>query len=301
MSKFDEIHAFTQIVESGSITAAAERLTVAKSAVSRRLAELEARLGVELFHRTTRKLTLTDSGRAFYERSVRILSDLEEAEQAVCQAHHELRGPLRVAAPLTFGLLHLGPAINDFVHAHPQIQVAIDFNDRQVDVIQEGFDVAIRIATLQDSSLIARRLASVTIDTCASPAYLARHGTPRTPDELREHQCLVYAYLENPGVWPYRDRSGREINMRVQPYLEANNGDYLSAAAIAGHGIVRQPRFICYGAIARGELVPILTDYTVPALNAYAIYPPTRHLSQRVRAFVDFLVERFAGMPYWEK
>lgn len=300
MSKFDEIQTFAQIVESGSITAAAERLAVAKSAVSRRLAELEARLGVELFHRTTRKLTLTDSGRAFYERSVRILSDLEEAEQAVCQAHHELRGPLKVAAPLTFGLLHLGPALNEFVRAHPQIQVEIDFNDRQVDVIQEGFDVAIRIAALQDSSLIARRFASISFDTCASPAYLARHGTPQTPNALRDHQCLVYTYLTNPRTWSYRDRTGNEISIRVQPYIEANNGDYLSAAAIAGHGIVRQPRFICYAAIARGELVPILTDYPIPALNAYAIYPPTRHLSQRVRAFVDFLVARFAGTPYWE-
>lgn len=300
MSKFHEIQAFTQIVESGSITAAAERLDIAKSAVSRRLAELEARLGVELFHRSTRKLTLTDSGRGFYERTVRILSDLEEAEHAVCQSHHELRGPLKIAAPLTFGLLHLGPAINDFIHAHPQIQVEIDFNDRQVDVIQEGFDVAIRIARLADSSLIARCIADIGFVTCASPAYLHEHDTPATPQDLTAHRCLVYSYQDTPNVWSYRDQAGQDIEVRIQPYLEANNGDYLNSAALAGHGILHQPRFIAYEAIARGELVPILTDYAIPMVSAYAIYPPTRHLSQRVRAFVDFLVERFAGTPYWE-
>lgn len=300
MSKFDEIQAFTQIVESGSITAAAERLAVAKSAVSRRLAELEARLGVELFHRTTRKLTLTDSGHGFYERMVRILTDLQEAEDAVCQAHHELRGPLKIAAPLTFGLHHLGPAINDFIRAHPQIEATIDFNDRQVDVIQEGFDVAVRIAQLGDSSLIARRLAGITMVTCASPAYLRAHGTPATPEDLTAHQCLTYSYQDTPNMWRYRDQSGNDIEVRIHPHVEANNGDYLTSTAIAGHGIVRQPRFIAYEAIARGELVPILTDYVIPAVNAYAIYPPTRHLSQRVRAFVDFLVARYAGTPYWE-
>ena len=300
MSNFHEIQAFTQIVESGSITAAAERLDIAKSAVSRRLAELEARLGVELFHRSTRKLTLTDSGRGFYERTVRILSDLEEAEHAVCQSHHELRGPLKIAAPLTFGLLHLGPAINDFIHAHPQIQVEIDFNDRQVDVIQEGFDVAIRIARLADSSLIARSIADIGFVTCASPAYLHAHGTPAKPQDLTMHRCLVYSYQDTPNVWKYRDQNGQDIEVRIQPYLEANNGDYLNSAALAGHGILHQPRFIAYEAIARGTLVPILTDYTIPAVSAYAIYPPTRHLSQRVRTFVDFLVGRFTGIPYWE-
>lgn len=300
MARLAEIQVFIQIVDSGSITAAAERLDLAKSAVSRRLSELEARLRVQLFHRTTRKLTLTDSGRGFYERAVRILSDLEEAELAVSHAHQELQGPLKIAAPLTFGLRHLGPAINEFNLRHPQIQFEIDFNDRLIDVVQEGFDLAIRIAQLQDSSLIARRIATISLITCASPAYLEQHGAPQTLEELNTHTCLAYSYLENPAVWHYHDQHGNEMNIRVTPSLQANNGDYLLAAAIAGLGIVRQPRFIAYKAIQRGELIPILTDFTIPTLNAYAIYPPTRHLSQRVRAFVDFLIERFGGTPYWD-
>jgi len=301
MSRFVEIQAFIQIVESGSITAAAERLDLAKSAMSRRLSELEARLGVQLFYRTTRKLTLTDSGRGFYERSVRILSDLDEAEQAVSQAHQEISGPLKVAAPLTFGIRHLGPAINDFKRAHPLIQFDIDFNDRQIDVVQEGFDLAIRIARLQDSSLIARRIANMSVVTCASPAYLQQHGTPQTLDALSEHACLTYSYLDNPNLWHYHDHQKNEIDVKVKSAMQANNGDYLLAAAIDGLGIVRQPRFIVYEAIRAGELTPILTDYTIPTVNAYALYPPTRHLSQRVRAFVEFLVERFADKPYWER
>lgn len=300
MSHFDEIQAFIQIVEHGSITAAAERLMLAKSAVSRRLSDLEARLGVELFHRTTRKLTLTDSGRGFYEQTRRIMSDLAEAEDGVRQAHHELRGPVKIAMPLTFGLRHLGPAINDFMCRHPQIQFDIDFNDRQIDMIQEGYDLAIRIAELEDSSLIARRIAKVSFVVCASPQYLKENGTPQSPEGLHQHRCLSYSYLDNPDTWSFRDLSGGTYRVRIQAALRSNNGDYLTDAAIAGHGIVRQPRFIAYQAIQRGDLIPILTDYSITSMNAYAVYPQTRHLSQRVRALVDYLVERYAGTPYWE-
>lgn len=300
MPRFEEIQAFLHIVEHGSITAAAERLGLAKSAVSRRLADLEARLGVELFHRTTRKLSLTESGRSFYEEVSRIMSDLEEAEQAVCQSHQELRGPLKLAVPLSFGLLHLGPAINDFLCQHPQVELDIDFNDRQIDVIQEGYDMSIRIAELEDSSLIARRIASVSMVICASPDYLQQHGTPTTPAQLQHHRCLSYRYLANPESWSFQDQAGNTIKVRIPTAIKSNSGDYLTEAAIAGHGIARQPRFIAYQSIQRGELLPILTDYVIPSVNAYAIYPQTRHLSQRVRALVDFLAERFADTPYWE-
>jgi len=301
MAQFEEIQAFIQIVEAGSITAAAARLDLAKSAVSRRLSELEARLGVELFHRTTRKLSLTDSGQGFYERSVRIVADLQEAENSVSQAHKELSGELRVAAPLSFGLMHLGPAINDFQQQHPAIKFDIDFNDRQIDLIQEGFDVGIRIAELEDSSLIARKLASNSVIVCASPAYLDKHGTPTTPEELTEHDCLTYSYLPNPNHWNFIDMLGQMQNIRVKSSMQSNSGNYLREAAIAGLGVLRQPTFIAYEAINKKELVPILQDYEIPTVNAYAIYPPTRHLSQRVRTFIDFLVERFAGEPYWEQ
>jgi DNA-binding transcriptional LysR family regulator len=288
-------------VETGSITAAAERLEIAKSAVSRRLRDLEERLGVELFHRTTRKLTLTDTGQGFYERAVRILADLKEAELAVSQAHATLRGRLRVAVPLSFGLAHLSPAITAFMEAHPQVEFDLDFNDRQVDLLQEGFDVAIRIARLADSSLIARPLATIHSVVCASPAYLAAHGTPQTPDDLAHHACLVYSNTPDPHVWRYRDPKGERGSVKVPVHLRANNGDFLCAAAIAGQGVMIAPTFISYRAIEEGRLTPVLTQYQWPEVTAYAVYPPTRHLSQRVRAFVDHLVERFAGVPYWDE
>jgi len=301
MLKTEELQAFVQIVDARTITAAAERLGLAKSAVSRRLSELEDDLGVELFHRTTRKLTLTDSGRGFYQRSIRILADLNEAQDAVSQAHHELNGQLRIAAPFSFGMLHLGPAIIEFQQRHPKIKFDIDFNDRQIDLIQEGFDLGIRIADLKDSSLIARKLASVSTVVCASPDYLKTHGTPTTPEDLAEHPCITYSYLDYPNQWTFVDLQGQIQTITVPKLMQVNNGDFMRRAAIADLGVLRQPTFIAYESIAKGELIPILEDYTIPSINAYAIYPPTRHLSQRVRTFIDFLVERFEGVPYWEK
>lgn len=299
MARLEDMECFVRVVESGTISAAAERMGVAKSAVSRRLADLEERLGVQLFRRTTRRLNLTDTGRSFYDRCLRILEDVEEAENAVSLEHGTLRGRLRVAVPLTFGLLHLGPAIEDFSRAHPRVEFDLDFNDRQVDLLAEGFDLALRIAELGDSSLIARRLATVHILPCASPDYLARAGTPRHPGELAEHDCLAYTLTREPELWRYRD-GDRDGVVRIRPCLRANNGDFLRQAAEAGRGITLQPTFITYRALAGGGLVPILTDFEWPGVPVYAVYPQTRHLSRRVRVFVDFLAERFAGVPYWD-
>jgi len=301
MDRFADMQMFVKIVESASISGAADRLDVAKSAVSRRLAELEARLGVQLFQRTTRRLNLTDSGRSFYERCLRILADLDEAEQSVSQQHGALSGKLRVALPLSFGLLHLVPLINAFAQEHPELEFDLDFNDRQIDLMQEGFDVAVRIATLTDSSLIARRISVVRHMVCASPAYLAQHGTPKTPQELANHACLGYSNLAAPDIWRYRDAKNIAGRVKVPIKLLANNGDFLSRAAIAGQGIVLQPTFYMADAICRGELVPILCNTQWPELNAYAVYPPTRHLSTRVRAFVDYLVQQLSGEPHWDR
>lgn len=301
MDRFALLQNFVRVVDAGSISAAAQRWEIAKSAVSRRLSELEESLGVQLMHRTTRRLSLTDTGHGFYERAVQILADLEEAEAAVSAAHCELRGRLRVAAPMSFGLLHLTPAINEFALRHPELRFELDFNDRQIDLLQEGIDVAIRIARLADSSLIARRLGPVQAQLCASPDYLRRHGTPRRPADLAEHRCLLYSNSPDPGRWAYRDPEGGEGSVAVPEAMRSNNGDQLSRAAVAGLGIIHSPTFISYRALARGELVPVLTDYRWFGTDAYAIYPPTRHLSRRVRAFVDFLVERFAGRPYWDQ
>src|SRR5210317_886079 len=208
MDRFENMSTFIRVVETGSISGAADRLGVAKSAVSRRLKELEAHLGVELFHRTTRSMNLTDTGRAFYHQSVRIMQDVLEAELATSQAHGTLQGSLKIALPSTFGIMHMGPAINEFLRQHPQVEFDLDFNDREVDLIQEGFDLAIRIANLPDSSLIARRLSVIKTVMCASPSYLERMGTPQAPSELIAHQCLVYSLLRDYEYWYLTDRNG---------------------------------------------------------------------------------------------
>ena len=301
MNRFENMETFIRVVEAGSISGAADRMGIAKSAVSRRLKELEGHLGVELFHRTTRRMNLTETGRAYYHQAVRILDDVLEAEIATSQAHTELQGVLKVALPLTFGMMHLGPAINDFLLAHPNIEFDLDFNDREVDLIQEGFDLAIRIAKLSDSSLIARRLFSVNMIMVASSAYLDRMGTPTTPQDLAEHQCLAYSVTHDFETWHFVDKNKKPIAVRIKPYIKASNGSFLRDAAIKGFGITSQPSFINYKEIQSGLLQPILTDYTHSELNAYAVYPQTRHLSQRVRTFVDFLVKRFEGTPYWDE
>jgi DNA-binding transcriptional LysR family regulator len=300
MNHFEELQTFTHVVDTGSISRAADRMGVAKSAVSRRISDLEQRLGVQLFRRTTRQMNLTDSGRSFYERATQILSDLEEAELAVSQQHGALTGRLRIAAPLSFGVPHLGPAIIDFNKQHPGITFDVDFNDRQIDILEEGFDLAIRIAQLTDSSLIARRIAPIHQTLCASPDYLKQHGTPQSPDDLQSHQCLLYSNIQNPSHWSFKDASGNTINVKVPISLTSNNGDFLRDAAIAGLGLIKVPNFIIYKYLISGELLPVLQQYAPPSFHAYAIYPQTRHLSYRVRAFVDFLVTRFEGHPYWD-
>lgn len=292
MDRFAHMQIFVGVVETGSITAAAERLNLAKSAVSRRLAELESHLGVSLIQRTTRRLNLTDSGRAYYARCVAILADVEEAESAVSQEHGALRGHLKVALPLAFGLLRLAPLIMDFMTRHPGVRLELDFNDRQVDLMQEGFDLALRIATLEDSSLIARRLAPIRHVVCASPGYLARHGTPRAAADLAQHVCLAYSNVRDPGLWSYRGPDGQPGQVRVPVRLAASSGEFLLRTAIAGEGVVLLPAFYVDEALQSGRLALLLTDHAWPELSAYAVYPPTRHLSSRARAFIDFLAER---------
>ena len=286
MDKFEDLQAFVAVVEAGSFTAAADRLDTAKSAISRRVSALEERLGVQLLRRTTRSLNLTDTGRSFYEHSARILADLDEAESAAQQEHGELRGTLRVALPLSFGVRHMCKPIAAFSKRHPKISFDLDLNDRRIDLVEEGMDVAIRIGHLQDSSLIARKLFDVRIVACASPHYLHTHGVLQTPD---------------PETWSWREDNSRHQSVKVQPMMRANSGDFLANAAAHGLGIVLQPTFIAAEAIRRGNLVPLLEDYEWPVSPAYAVYPPTRHLSYRVRAFIDFLVERFAGTPQWDR
>lgn len=299
MDRLDDMLAFIKVVDTKSFTAAADRLNLSKSVVSRRIAELENRLGARLLNRTTRKLSLTEVGQAYYERCSRILADLEEAEQAVADLHAAPRGRLRVNAPLSFGFVHLAPAIAEFMRRYPSIEIDMDLNDRVVDLIDEGYDLAVRIGRLRDSSLIAKRLAPSRQVICASPAYLEKHGTPTRPEDLTNHNCLIYTNVPTAEQWQFRD--GTETrSVRVSGTLRANNGDLLRAAAIAGLGIVILPTFLCGDALSSGQLQCILLDHTTQEGNVYALYPQNRHLSPKVRAFVDFLAERFGPRPYWD-
>ncbi|MDH3512730.1 MAG: LysR family transcriptional regulator [Gammaproteobacteria bacterium] len=299
MGHLEEMRSFVRVVEAGSISGAAAQMQLAKSAVSRRLKDLEDRLGAQLIARTTRSLGLTDAGRDFYERSLQIIADVSEAEGSVARDTAELRGKLRVAAPLSFGLLHLGPAINEFIDDHPELSFDIDFDDRQVDIVEESFDLAVRIGQLSDSTLMARRLTPIRTVVCASPGYWTEHGLPDRPADLQSHDGLHYsnaAWLN----WPYTTSAGQKGKVRLPVRMQANNGDYLRDAAICGKGVALLPTFIVYKAIEERLLVPALTDCTWSVLSAYAVYPSTRHLSQRVRTLIDFLVARFGDQPYWD-
>jgi DNA-binding transcriptional LysR family regulator len=300
MTAFDEMTSFVRVVEAGSISKAAEQLGMAKSGVSRRLAELESRLGVRLLNRTTRRSSLTDAGRSYYEGAVKLLSDVAELDAVVADSEASLKGRLRLAAPLSFGLCHLTPAIEEFMTAHPGVMIDLDFSDRQVDLVAQGIDLAIRIAELRDSSLKARRICPIRLMLCASPGYLEQHGTPRTPEELARHHVLHYDIGGGP-LLRLADRRGGEQQLHVEPQLVANNGDFLCDMAIAGHGIILTPTFIAWQAVALGELVPLMREWWPPPLNAYAVYPQTRYLSRRARGFIDFLAERFGENPYWDQ
>ena len=301
MHRFEDLRTFVAVVETGSFTAAADRLGVAKSATSRRMASLESRLGVQLLQRTTRRLSLTDTGRSFYERSARILADLDEAEAAVHQEHGELRGNLRIALPLSFGISHMCKPLAEFARMYPKVTFDLDLNDRRVDLVREGVDLALRIGHLSDSSLIARRLFDSHTVVCASPAYLEEHGVPKTVEDLRDHHCLVYGNLSDPTRWIGRDKEGIEHRVDVRAALSASSGDLLAQLAANGRGIVMQPTFIAGALVKRGELTQLLTEYQWPVLPAFAVYPPTRHLSFRVRTFIDFLVDYFSGTPSWDE
>jgi DNA-binding transcriptional LysR family regulator len=300
MDKFADIEAFTAVVEAGTFSAAGERLGVAKSVVSRRVSQLEKRLGSRLLYRTTRRLSLTDSGRNFYQRAAQILADLDDAEQGVTEETTGLRGSLKLAAPLSFGLNHLSDAIADFLVEHPAIELNLDLNDRNINLVEEGFDMAVRIGELEDSTLVARRLGTVRSVSCASRSYLERHGEPAHPDELQQHIGLQYSNISYRQQWCYQAPDGKTVFARPQIRIRANNGEALAAAATAGLGITSGPTFILGRYIKEGSLVTVLNEYRRPAVGIYALYPPGRLVPRRIQAFSDFLADRFGDHPYWD-
>ena len=300
MGQLEDIQAFVRVVEAGGIGNAAEQMGIAKSAVSRRLAELEARLGVTLINRTTRKQKLTETGEYYYNRSVQISNDLTELNNITADPECALHGTLRISAPLSFGLSHLTPALDSFIKEHPHLSLDLDFNDHQTDLIGGGFDLAFRIGDLEDSTLKARLICPIRFVVCASPQYLAEHGTPKHPDDLKQHNVLRYS-LYGSNTWTFLDKDQQKHSVTTTARITANNGDFLSDMAVANHGIIISPTFISWRAVSLGELVPILEDYTFQPVNAYAVYPQSRHLSRRTRLLIDFLVERFGNNPYWDQ
>jgi DNA-binding transcriptional LysR family regulator len=299
MDKLTSIRAFTRVVQHGNFAAAARELRLSRSAVSKYVIELERELGAQLLVRTTRSASPTENGQAYYERCIAILADLEEADRAVASLQSEPRGLLRVNAPMSFGTLHLGRAIADFMEKYPELQIQLVLSDQQIDPVQEGFDVTLRIADLPSSSLIARKIAPAARVVCAAPSYLARRGLPKHPSELRDHDCLTYGYLATGNQWKL---TGPDGDHWIQsPWtLCSNNGEVLRDAVVKGRGIALLPTFIVGADLQEGGLRSILTDYRAPEISVYAIYPQTRHLSVKVRVFIDFLIERFGGRPYWD-
>ena len=295
MDRFAAMSVFAKVVDLGNFARAAERLELSTSAVSRQVADLEARLQTRLLNRTTRKLSLTEGGHAFYERCVQVLVDLEEAEQAAAQTSLVPRGTIKLTCGQSFGLLYLAPAMAEFLERYPEVKFDVSLSDRVVDLVEEGFDLGVRIGALGPANLIARKLGETKLIACASRAYLEKHGTPRGPEDLGKHNCVTYAYVPDSNVWRFRDPEGVEQTVTVSGNLHANNGDLLTQAAVNGIGIVYEPDFIVGPALAARQVVRLLEGWEPAPLGIYAVYASRKHLSAKVRAFVDFMSARFGA------
>lgn len=298
MDKASEMLIFTRSVDEGGFSAAARSLELTPSAVSKQVNRLEDRLGVRLLNRTTRRLSLTEEGRAFYERCKAILDDIEEAERLISNAQHTPRGTLRVNAPFALGRRQLVPLLPAFMNRYPQVRIELELNDRTVNILEEEIDVLIRGATeLHDSSHIARRLATARRFICAAPSYLEKYGVPQTPEDLRRHNCLMLSHPSGLNDWVLQGSDGPRV-IHVSGNFASNFTDVLHAAALAGVGLARLSTIIIGEDIKQGRLSPVLTDYTRDFASIYAIYPHRRHLSPKVRAFVDFLRDAFDPPPW---
>ncbi|PBI79046.1 LysR family transcriptional regulator [Rahnella victoriana] len=288
--QIEDLRIFVAVVKAGNFTAAAEQLLLSKQYVSRRMASLEAGLNARLLNRNTRKLSVTESGQVFAQHAQRILDDIEEAERAVSPGKQALQGSYRISIPMSFGISHLSPLIAEFLGQHPGIQFQVELVDRYVDLVGEGFDIALRIGNLADSSLVARRLGTMKRVICCSPDYLSRRGTPQTPEDLLSHQCLRYGREGQTG-WEL-EHNGKRRLFEVRGPILSNNGEVLRDVAVAGLGLVLLPEFIVGPALQYGALVRVLDAFHPGALDLHAIYPQHRQRSEVTRVFLDFLQER---------
>ncbi|MGD1906907.1 MAG: LysR family transcriptional regulator [Leptolyngbyaceae cyanobacterium] len=299
MDKLESMRAFVQVIEAGGFAAAARQMDLSRSAVNKLVINLEDDLQVQLLHRTTRKVTPTPTGLAFYERCLAILADIAEAELAVTRLHSEPKGGLRINAPMSFGTLHLAPALAEFLQRYPEVQIELSLSDRFIDPIEEGFDVTVRIAQpTTHTSLIVHELCPMPVLLCAAPDYLAQHGHPQQPQDLAKHICLPYGHGTKHQPWRLIGPDG-EVTVAVSGPLCANNGEPLREAAIQGLGITLLPLFMVGEDLQQGRLQRVLSDYQAPSLSLCILYPVNRHLSIKVQLLSEFLRDRFTTAPPW--
>lgn len=300
MDKFESIRAFTKVVEADGFAAAARNMGLSRSVVNRYVINLEKELGTQLLRRSTRQVTPTETGLAFYERCVVILNDLDEAISAVTELQENPTGKLRINAPMTFGTVHLSGVVSDFMATHPRVHIELVLNDRLVDPIEEGFDVTVRICEPQSStSLIIKQIATVKRVLCASPNYIKNHGEPVHPNELKDHRCLQYGYHETGSHWRLSGPT-EEHSVAINCCMWSNNGEVLKNAAVNHQGIALLPTFIVGSELQAGALRTVLTEYKAHNFSVCALYPRHKHLSSKVRLFVETLIERFGDQPYWD-
>jgi len=290
---------FAAVVDAKSFSEAARRLRLSKGAVSKAVMQLEKSLGARLLNRTTRAMSVTEAGEAFYAHCARIVEEYEQARQAVGRFHSAPRGLLRVSAPVAFGTLHIAPALPEFLARNPEVRIDMAIGDRFVDLAEEGFDVAVRIVKEPAQTLVARRLAPVNRKIVATPGYFKKHGMPRKPSQLKDHNCLTYTFFNPQDTWRLRGPGG-SISVPISGNLRLNDDEALTAAVLGGLGIALLPTFLIGRALQEGKLRAVLSDYVPSERHIYAVYLPNRHLPAKVRAFIDFLVERFSPTPYWD-
>jgi DNA-binding transcriptional LysR family regulator len=301
MDRLTCIGVFVAAVEEGSFAAAARRFGLSAAMAGKYVSAIESELNARLLQRTTRRLSLTDIGHVYYERCKRILEAWDEASREATDAQGVARGVLRIAAPVTFGAMHLGAVVAKYLDAHPQVNIEVALSDRYVDLLEAGVDLAVRIGRLPDSGLIARRLAPCRMVVCASPAWLQQHGAPRRPEDLRKAPRLIFSEAVSAGDWTLTDAKGRAHVIDGPCRLAANNTQMLLAAALAGAGVVYGPTFVFGEQIEQGSLVELLPQYRTPELTIQAVYPSARHMPLKVRHFLDFLVAEFGDAPPWDR
>ncbi|PSW06764.1 LysR family transcriptional regulator [Photobacterium lipolyticum] len=299
MDKIDAMQAFAAVVQEGSFSKAAERLKLSPQLVSKYVSQLESHLQTRLLNRTTRRVSTTEAGLAYFERCQQVLIDIEEMENSLGALHQQASGTLRISAPMSFGMHHLSKALVDFQKQCPLVEVDLQLTDRKVDIVEDGIDIALRIGELKSSSLIAKKIAPIRLVICASPDYLKSNGTPNNPRDLTDHCFLRYSYTDSSTSFSQFNLKASEI--KFKSHFVANNGDVLVNAAVQGGGITIQPTFITGKPISKGKLTTILEEYEPAPLGLYVVYAHRHHLASKVRCFIDFISDYFGSPPYWDQ